>query len=140
LEDHYNEVVNHITGGWRETPQEIRVFVREELGNADFLDKLAPADYHLARARHCDLPDRHPYVHLVYESGVREISIYVRRSDGELPGPTIEAVNGCAIHAAAINNFEIAGFQSQQYTVFVVSDLSRSENLRIARNAALNLA
>jgi hypothetical protein len=139
LEDHYNEVVNHITEGWRETPQEIRAFAREELGNADFLDKLAPADYHLARARHCDLPDHHAYVHLVYESDVREISIYVRRSDNELPGATVETVNGCGLHAAAINKFEIAGFQSQRYTILVVSDLPRAESLRIARNAALGL-
>lgn len=139
LEDHYNEVVQHpAIGGWRETPQEIRAFVREELGDADFLDRLAPADYHLARARHCDLPD-HPYVHLVYENEVREISVYLRRSDAELPGAAVETVNGCSLHAAAINKFEIAGFQSQRYTVLLVSDLPRAESLRIARNAALGL-
>lgn len=139
LEDHYNEVVNHITEGWRETPQQIRAFVSEELGTADFLDKVAFIDYHLARARHCDLPDHHPYVHLVYESDVREISIYVRRSDAELPGATVEMVNGCGLHAVGINHFEIAGFQSKQYTVLVVSDLSRAENLRIARGVLLNI-
>lgn len=139
LEDHYNEVVNHVTEGWRETPQEIRNFVREELGNAVFLDKLAPSDYHLALARHCDLPDHHAYVHLVYRSDVREISIYVRRSDVEIPGATVETVNGCGLHAVGINHFEIAGFQSKQYTVFVVSDLSRTENLRVARELLLNI-
>ena len=109
--------------------------MREQLGNADFLDRLAPADYHLARARHCDLPD-HPYVHLVYQNEVREISIYLRRSDAELPGAAVESVNGCALHAAAINKFEIAGFRSQRYTVLVVSDLPRVESLRLARELA----
>jgi hypothetical protein len=51
----------------------------------------------------------------------------------------VETVNGCALHAAAINKFEIAGFQSQSYTVLVVSDLPGAESLRITRNAALGL-
>ena len=57
----------------------------------------------------------------------------------ELPGATVETVNGCALHATAINKFEIAGFQSQRYTVLVVSNLPRAESLNIARNAALSL-
>ena len=139
LDDHYSEVVkNPPIGGWRKTPEEIRAFVRQQLGDADFLDKLAPAGYHLTRARLCDLPDK-AYVHLVYKNDAREISIYVRRKDVELPGATVETVNGCALHATAINKFEIAGFQSQRYTVLVVSDLPRAESLSIARNAALNL-
>src|SRR5437588_10246042 len=140
LDDHYEAVVKHPTiPGWRETPVQIRAFVREQLGDADFLDKLAPAGYHLTRARLCDLPDK-AYVHLVYKNDVREISIYLRRKDVALPGATVETVNGCALHATAINKFEIAGFQSQRFTVLVVSDLPRAESLRIARNAALNLA
>jgi len=140
LDDHYEEVVkNTPIGGWRKTPAEISAFVRLQLGDADFLDKLAPAGYHLTRARLCDLPDK-SYVHLVYKNDVREISIYLRRKDVALPGATVETVNGCALHATAINKFEIAGFQSQRFTVLVVSDLPRAESLRIARNAALNLA
>jgi anti-sigma factor RsiW len=137
--DHYNEVVQHpLIGGWRETPQEISAFVREELGEEGFLDKLVPADYHLTRARHCDFSNE-AYVHLVYQNDVREISIYVRRKDAEFPGATVETVNGCALHATAINQFEIAGFQSQRYAILVVSDSPRAESLRIARNAALGL-
>ncbi len=79
-----------------------------------------------------DLPNK-TYVHLVYKNDVREISIYLRRKDTELPGATVETVNGCALHAAAINKFEIAGFQSQRYTVLVVSDLPRAKSLNIAR-------
>jgi hypothetical protein len=137
--DHYNEVVQHPSiGGWRETPQEIRAFVRQELGDSGFLDNLAPSGYRLTRARHCDLPGE-AYVHLVYENDMREISIYVQRKDSELPGATEETVNGCALHAASINKFEIAGFQSQKYTVVVVSDLPRIESMRVARNAALGV-
>jgi hypothetical protein len=140
LEDHFNEVVQHPPiGGWRETPEEIRALVLEQLGDASFLEQLAPADYHLTRARHCDLPDHASYVHLVFKNVAHEISIYVRRKNAELPGAIVEVVNGCALHATAINHFEIAGFQSQRYAILVVSDLSRAGSMRIARNAALGL-
>jgi hypothetical protein len=139
LKDHYGEIVQHASfSDWPQTPEAIRAFVREQLGDADFLDSLTPAGSHLARAQHCDLGDKR-FVHLVYRNEVREISIYVRRKDGELPGATVETVSGCALHAAAINKFEIAGFQSQKYTILVVSDLPRAESLLIARNAALSL-
>src|SRR5437764_11622997 len=51
LDDHYSEVVQHPTiPGWRETPEEIRAFVSEKLGDAHFHDKLAPAGYRLTPA------------------------------------------------------------------------------------------
>src|SRR5436305_13005083 len=117
----------------------MRAFVRQQLGDAELLDKLTPAGYHLTRASLCDLPDK-AYVHLVYKNDAREISIYVRRNDAELPGTTVETVNGCALHATAINKFEIAGFQSQRFTVLVVSDLPRAESLRLAGEVARQIA
>jgi hypothetical protein len=51
LDDHYQEVVQHPPiPGWLETPEAIKAFARQELGDAGLLDKLTPADYHLARA------------------------------------------------------------------------------------------
>jgi hypothetical protein len=137
-DDHYIEVVQHEPRPWHETPDDIKEFVREELGDADFLDRFAPAGYQLKRALHCYLL-RQAYVHIVYQRDAREISIYVRRKDAELPGAAVEVANGCALHAASVDQFEIAGFRSQIYTVLVVSDLSRAESLRVARNAALSL-
>lgn len=139
LDDHFTEIVQREPRPWREKPEEIKQFVRAELGDADFLDSFAPAGYQLKRALPCYLLDK-VYVHLVYQSGGREISIFVRRKDVELPGATIEVVNGCPLHAAAINHFEIAGFKSQRYTVLVVSDLPRAESLQIARRAAASIA
>ena len=137
--DHYIEVVERADRPWLQTPEEIRAFVQDELGNTRFLDQLTPSGYHLTRALHCYLLKQR-YVHLVYENGSREISIFVRPRDAELPGSTVEIANGCALHAAAVNNFEIAGFQSRQYRVLVVSDLSRGETLQVARMAAVGIA
>ena len=137
-DDHYREVVEREPRPWRETPDEIKEFVREELGDADFLKHLTPDGYQLKQALHCILLHQ-PYVHLVYQNGARELSIFVRRRDAELPGAALEVANGCALHAATINQFEVAGFQSEKYTVLVVSDLPRAESLRIARRAAVGL-
>jgi len=133
--DHYIEVVQQSDRPWLETPDEIKAFVLDELGEVDFLDQLTPAGYHLARALHCYLL-KERYVHLVYQNGTRDISIFVRPRDAELPGPPVEIANGCGLHAASVNKFEIAGFQSRRYRVFLVGDLSRAESLQIARRAA----
>ena len=136
--DHYIEVVQKKERPWLETPEEIKVFVRDELGEANFLDRLTPDGYHLARALHCYLLKQR-YVHLVYRNGSHEISIFVRPREAELTGSPVEIVNGCGLYAAAVSKFEIAGFQSQKYRVLVVSDLSRSESLKIARKAAADI-
>ena len=133
--DHYIEVVQQEDRPWLQTPEEIRAFVRDELGEANFLDQLTPDGYHLARALHCYLL-KERYVHLVYQNGSREISVFVRPREAELTGSPVEIVNGCGLYAAAVRKFEIAGFQSQKYRVLVVSDLSRGESLQIARTAA----
>lgn len=134
-DDHYIEVVQREPRPWLETPGEIKEFVRAELGDADFLDRLAPAGYQLKRALHCYLLNQR-YVHIVYESGGREVSVFVRRKGAGLPGAALEVVNGCPLHAASVKESEVAGFQSGRYTVLIVSDLPRAESLQLARAAA----
>ncbi len=134
-DDHYIEVVQRDPRPWLETPEEIREFVREELGDAAFLERFAPAGYHLKRALHCYLLNQR-YVHIVYEGGGREVSVFVRREGAELPGAALEVVNGCPLHAASVKEFEVAGFQSGRYTVLIVSGLPRAESLQLARAAA----
>lgn len=134
-DDHYVEVVQRDPRPWLETPEEIREFVREELGDADFLERFAPAGYRLKGALHCYLLNRR-YVHIVYEGGGHEVSVFVRRDDVELPGAALEVVNGCPLHAASVEEFEVAGVQSRRYTVLIVGDLPRAESLQLARTAA----
>jgi hypothetical protein len=135
-DDHYIEVVQRDPRPWLETPEEIREFVREELGDADFLERFTPAGYQLKGALHCYLLNQR-YVHIVYEGGGREVSVFVRRKDAELPGAALEVVNGCPLHAASVKEFEVAGVQSRRYTVLIVGDLPRAEILQIARAAAV---
>ena len=67
---------------------------------------------------------------LLQKAGLRTLCLDFKLYAGGMAS-TVELFEGY--------KFEIAGFQSQRYTVLVVSDLPRAESLSIARNAALNL-
>jgi anti-sigma factor RsiW len=140
VDDHTEEVVQRAPiNGWRETPEEIEKLLRKELGDSDVMRKLAPADYKLARARLCDLGSEQ-YVHLVYKNEQREISIYIRPKGSQLPGAVVVTVNGCTLHAESAGRLEVAGYQSEKFTVLIVSDLPRRESLRLAHEAAEQIA
>ncbi len=140
VDDHVEEVVQRVPiPGWRETPAEIERLAWQELDDRDFVSQIKLADYRLERGRVCDLAGEE-YLHLVYKNERREISIFVRRRGGELPGAVVETVNGCALHEASAGRFEVAGFQSERFTVLVVSDLPYTESLRLARDAAVHIA
>jgi len=139
-DDHFEEVVQRAPlEGWRATPFEIEGLAKKELGDPDIISKLAPGEYTLVRARVCDLAGER-YVHLVYENQRREISIYVRHKGSELPGTALETVNRCPVHAESTGKLEVAGFQSEKFTVLIVSDLPRAESLRLARESAGHVA
>src|SRR6266478_864028 len=140
VDDHTEEVVQRAPiDGWRETPEEIEKLLRKELGNSEVMRKLAPADYKLARARLCDLGSEQ-YVHLVYKNEQREISIFIRPKGSQLPGAVVDTVNGCTLHAESAGRLEVAGYQSEKFTVLIVSDLPRVESLRLAHEAAEQIA
>jgi anti-sigma factor RsiW len=135
-DDHDEEVVRRVpVEGWFNTPVEIERLASTQLGDSDIIFKFRPSDYHLSRARVCDLLGK-LYVHLVYQNGSREISVFLRRKDSELPGVIVETVKGCGLHAESTGRLEVVGFQSVKFTVLMVSDLFREENLRLAREAA----
>jgi hypothetical protein len=65
---------------------------------------------------------------------------YVRHKGSELPGAALEIVNRCPVHAESTGRLEVAGFQSERFTVLIVSDLPRAESLRVARESAGHIA
>jgi hypothetical protein len=139
-DDHFEEVVQRAPlEGWRTTPFEIEGLVKAELGDQQIISGLAPAEYRIVRARVCDLAGGR-YVHLVYQNEKREISIYVKHKGSELPGAVLETVNRCPVHAESTGRLEVAGFQSEKFTVLIVSDLPRAESLRLARESAGHFA
>jgi anti-sigma factor RsiW len=139
VDDHKEEIVERAPRQWTETLSEIDKLALEEKIDPDVINNIKLSGYRLSRATVCDLSDK-DYMHLVFNNDTREISVFVRRKDSTLPGPTIETVNGCGLHADSTGKFEVAGFQSARFTVLIVSDLPRAESLRLAREAAEGFA
>lgn len=89
---------------------------------------------HLVVAHRCTFNGRE-YVHLVLqgEDGLLVSVAITERHDNEVlqgrPNPA-SSIDGHDIYHRAIEGFEIAGFQTEKYLVFVASNLSVEENLR----------
>lgn len=154
VDDHYEEVVQRAPlPGWRETRADINTLGQKQLGESEIFNKLGPTGYQLVRARVCELGGE-LYVHAEYKNEKGEISIFLKRRGADLPrgtsdlpgltkdlpGLANEVVKGCPIHVASTRGFQIAGFQSEQFTVLIVSNLSWVENVRLARESAARLA
>jgi len=140
VDDHYDEVIKRVPlDGWRATPADINTLGQKELGESGVIERLAPDGYRIARARLCDLAGE-AYVHVEFQNENGEISIFIKRREGNLPGAAKEVVNNCPIHLVSTRGFEVAGFQSAKFTVLIVSNLSSTENLRLVRESAARLA
>ena len=98
-----------------------------------------PGEYRVVMAHRCSYAGRH-YVHFVLKNGSNLVSLVITekqpgesfgemRSDAgpELPVP---------VYQAGVKGFEVAGFESQDYWAFVVSDLDQQNNLQIAESVA----
>lgn len=140
VDDHYEEVVQRVPlSGWRETLADIDTLGQRQLGESEIINKLGPGGYQLVRARVCELGGE-LYVHADYKNERGEISIFLKRRGGDLPGTAKEVVNGCPIHVESTRGFQVAGFQSEQFTVLIVSNLPGAENFRLARELATRVA
>jgi len=138
--DHFDDVVRRVPKeGWHELPAEVAALVRERIGDPALTAELAPATYRLVRVRMCNL-NGNAFGHLIYEKDGQTVSVFVRRSIDELPGAPVDTINGHALHAQSTDDFKVAGFQSGDLTVLVVSDLPAEQNLRLARETASRLA
>jgi anti-sigma factor RsiW len=140
VDDHYEEVVQRVPlSGWRETVADINTLSQRQLGESEIFSKLGPTGYQLVRARVCELGGE-LYLHAEYRNQKGEISIFIKRRGGNLPGAAREVVNGCPIHLESMRGYEVAGFQSEQFTVLIVSNLPWAENFRLARESASRVA
>ena len=114
--------------------------MREQLG-PDFFglvamvnDKL-PGAYRVIVGHHCKAKGRE-YVHLILKSPQTALSLVVTKKNGESftqnhVAAILESA-GVPIFGAHMSNLEVAGFETRDYLAFVVSDLSREDNLQIA--------
>jgi anti-sigma factor (TIGR02949 family) len=94
-----------------------------------------PEGYELAAAHACQVGGR-DYAHLLLERGRAAVSLVITRKGAEgFPEADLAATlraTGVPVHAAGIDGYQVAGFETRDFLGFVVSGLSREENLRVA--------
>ena len=124
-DDHRDEVIQQQPRKWLTDQERIAALAERHGVSITTLSSMAPAGYHLDRARVCRLNGR-SYLHVVYSGtkGAQEYSAFLRKRDGEtLPGSVHEKSNGKEIYVATRGTDHVAGVQSADLTAFIVTDL-----------------
>ena len=104
---------------------------------APALSSHLPPGFRIATAHLCEYRGRY-YTHLAATDGSRLISLLITVRDpreafeGELRAVSTEA--GVPLYAAGVQRFRIAGFQTRDHLVYLVSDLPAAENLATLRS------
>ena len=114
--------------------------MRERLGPEFFglvatVNEKLPGTYRVTLGHRCRANGRE-YVHLILKSPQAALSLVVTRKNGESftqsQAAAILESAGVPIYGARMTNLEVAGFETRDYLAFVVSGLSREDNLQIA--------
>ena len=106
-----------------------------------------PGEYRVVMAHRCSYAGR-PYVHFVLKSDSNLLSLVITekkpgdslREMSGIRSPSLRADSGSPalspLYQVEVKGFEVAGFESQGYLAFVVSDLHWENNLHIAESLA----
>lgn len=91
----------------------------------------------LLNAHRCAVGGRE-FIHMIVRGDSKLISVAVTRKEG---GERLTGYDGAAavsaaapVYRASMDGFQVAGFESGPYLVFVASDLSEQANLQVALN------
>jgi anti-sigma factor RsiW len=138
-EDHRKEVTKGQHRNWLTDPKEIAGLAQRSGLPASVVITLAPAGFHLDRAKLCRLDGR-VFMHLVYVEGANEFSAYLRPLDSPLPAEEARAsAVGMLVQEADRGHQHIAYFQTSRLMAMFVSDQSSDAALAIGRSAARGL-
>jgi hypothetical protein len=140
LHDHTHCAVEMWEGA-HGSPIEIKL---AELGE-EFDDLVPLVEQKLARddrlmvAHRCKVGG-HEFVHLIVKGQRGVTSLAITKKDGlEFPRQKIAALvadSGIPIHRASMESMEIAGFETRDHLVFIVSNLTSEDNLYVASSLA----
>lgn len=93
-----------------------------------------PEEFRIILAHQCGYQGRR-FVHLTLTNGSSLLSLVITRKH---PGESMQALtisdhaSGVAVYQAAAQNYDVAGFETDQFLAYVVSDLGARQNLQIA--------
>ena len=87
-----------------------------------------PADFRIIQGHHCKAGNRQ-YTHLIIVAGGKTMSLVLTP---KRPGESLDG----GIHQTGVDRFQVVGFESHGYLVYIISDLDAQQNLQTAANLA----
>jgi anti-sigma factor RsiW len=121
--DHHREVVEGQRRTWRSDPGAIEALAAQQGIALTAFSRLSGAGLRLERAKICRLDGR-VFLHLVYSSGDREVSVYLRH----------EEASPQAVQEAGAGRERVAYFDAQGLHTIVVADASAESVRKIAHS------
>ena len=83
-----------------------------------------PGGFRVVMAHRCEYNGR-PYIHVVAKHGGDLISLLItRRAEGE-------AFDGVSVYSSGVSRFSIAGFETPEHLIYLVSDLDQGGNAAV---------
>jgi anti-sigma factor RsiW len=100
----------------------------EFAGLAPLIQAKLPANFRILQGHRCQVAGRE-YVHFIISSGDKLLSLVLTRKQ---PG---ESLSG-GIYQEGVDRFQVVGFESHDYLVYLISDMDAQQNLQLAANLA----
>ncbi len=95
---------------------------------APLLKARLPGDFRIIQGHRCSAGGRQ-YVHFIVTRGDKLLSLVLTR---KRPG---ESLSG-GVYQEGVDRFQVVGFESHDYLVYVISDLDAQQNLQLAASLA----
>jgi hypothetical protein len=93
-----------------------------------------PGGFRVVMAHGCEYKGR-PYIHVVAKRGGDLISLLItRRAEGEAFDDHLRAVaheGGTPVYSSGVSRFSIAGFETPEHLIYLVSDLDQGANAAV---------
>jgi anti-sigma factor (TIGR02949 family) len=99
----------------------------EFAGLAPVIQAKMPAGFRIIQGHHCQAGNR-TYIHFIAFNGTRLLSLVLTRKAPD------ESLNG--ISQEGVDRYQVVGFESHGYLIYVISDLDPQQNLQLAANMA----
>jgi hypothetical protein len=97
------------------------------------IEQHLPGDYRVESAHRCAWRGR-SYVHVVARSGSSVLSLVIaKRAAGEAfendLRTIVSSADGVPLYTSAVERFSLAGFETRDHLVYLISDLDQNQNL-----------
>ncbi|HET9743208.1 MAG TPA: hypothetical protein VFQ00_10695 [Terriglobales bacterium] len=138
--DHQQEILNHGQPRWSNDLAKIAEVGQRMTGVANLPSGLLPAAYQLVGARICELHGKE-YLHLRYQNGAEELSLYLRRNDapGSQTARLLNWFRPKGPDAERLDQISVASVQKDGVTLVAVSTEPQQQTLTVAEQAANRL-